>query len=244
MKTFLKIAGGFVVLFVLVRLCSGTPPTETANTEEKKQQPKNATIPAYTIIQETPIPASGRTTVDIEIQVPLTKEQLTAIALQLRETRQKYDRVWISYYLSFQKRGSSAWATAQFTPELSVEILGATDLALAELEAYTPEGTVLASWREYDRETPKRIFWARRGKKELLVFVYARGTAIAPIEKAIIPKPVRSKSMENGTIVLDDTESGETYFISSSDNSLSMYSGIDQRKFGQAISEQVYQQKR
>ena len=112
-----------------------------------------------------------------------------------------------------------------------------TSVAVAELEKYSPSGSVLASWKEYDRETPKRIFFIKKGSKLFLTFVYAR-SSLSPNEMAILSMPVTAHKEEGVTILSQKGESsnGETYIIDANGN-LSMHSGIDGRQFGTGMRE-------
>lgn len=83
----------------------------------------------YRILKEDSFLTYKRS-LDIEVQpantgLP-TKLQLTELAKQLysQYEGEKYDRVFICYYLPGMVLNSGAWATSHFNPDLEVRILG------------------------------------------------------------------------------------------------------------------------
>lgn len=65
------------------------------------------------------------------IQIQLSKKEsksgLKKIALNLRDERKSFEKLWISFFLpdlSPDKDGNGAWAIASFTPKLEIQILG------------------------------------------------------------------------------------------------------------------------
>jgi len=56
----------------------------------------------------------------------LPKNEIREIALNIREDRESYDKVWITFFVPEQlpdKDGNGAWASASFTPNLEIMIL-------------------------------------------------------------------------------------------------------------------------
>lgn len=86
--------------------------------------------------------------IEIELKSKITKEQLTKIAYQIRSTRKSYDKLWIFYNIKGVANGSGAWATTHFTPSLTVEILGSTDLEDKKLKSIKFTGKVLGKWQD------------------------------------------------------------------------------------------------
>ena len=63
----------------------------------------------------------------IKLNGIMTQDELKEIALELRNTRMDYDKVWISFFqpdLLPDESGNGAWAVANFTPDLEIDILG------------------------------------------------------------------------------------------------------------------------
>lgn len=107
-----------------------------------------------------------------------------------------------------------------------------------DLVQYKPDGKVIASWKEYDRETPKRIFLLKKASKTVLLWVYDKryddGTRMQ------IEMDVRIKKIRDGIsriVPTDEFDTGEYYDITK-EGFLFMYSGIDGRQFGTGQKEQ------
>lgn len=80
----------------------------------------------YTIIEKSNL-GNIKGSIDIRLDKKVTKDFLQKFALELRKNEsKKYKSLFITYYLPGMTPGSGAWATSHFTPNLVVEILGAT----------------------------------------------------------------------------------------------------------------------
>jgi hypothetical protein len=76
--------------------------------------------------------------VEIRLDRRITSEQLESIAHKIKALNgNHYKRTFILYYLPYQKPGAGAWATTHFTPNLEVEILGATVEDAKKFRAYS-----------------------------------------------------------------------------------------------------------
>lgn len=77
-------------------------------------------------------------TVEIRLDRRISHQQLEALAHKIKALDSiSYNRLFILYYLPHQKLGAGAWATTHFTPELEVEISGATVDDVKKLQAYS-----------------------------------------------------------------------------------------------------------
>lgn len=86
-------------------------------------------------------------TIYIRLQKRLTKNTLIEIANYLKEKNKAYDNLFILYYLPGMDVNSGAWATTHFTPDLSINIIGATDQEIIELnEIKMPSGEIIGKW--------------------------------------------------------------------------------------------------
>jgi len=91
---------------------------------------RNTAIPdniEYRIISETPHDVLGKDNIDILLSREVDRVALKEIALSIRQSRMKFEKVWIFYYLPNMERGSGAWAITHFTPGLELEIIGQPD---------------------------------------------------------------------------------------------------------------------
>jgi hypothetical protein len=76
--------------------------------------------------------------VEIRLDRRITSEQLVNLAHKIKSLDgNNYDRTFILYYLPYQKIGAGAWATTHFTPNLKVEMLGATVDDVKKFRAYS-----------------------------------------------------------------------------------------------------------
>jgi hypothetical protein len=130
---------------------------------------KVATIPAdlkYTILEEKKNEALNKDNVKVELSRNVSKEELTIIANELRESRTQYEKLWIAYYLKGTPTPNVAYAVSNFTPELSVSFNGATQ---GEKEKFASaadsiDGTIIGKWREEPYTASTFIFFEKNGK--------------------------------------------------------------------------------
>ncbi len=121
----------------------------------------------YTVIEKSNL-GSIKGSIDIRLEKKATKEFLRKLALKLREAEpQKYDRLFITYYLPGMTPGSGAWAISHFNPNLVVKILGTTIEEEKVLKSGSGDfsGEIIGEWLD---ESPyagaKYTFFKRNGK--------------------------------------------------------------------------------
>lgn len=81
---------------------------------------------SYKIIE---VNRHGTTKCDLTIRLnkKVSPDTLRKLAIELRDKEpKKYERMFITYYLTGMTVGSGAWATTHFNPNLEVKILGLT----------------------------------------------------------------------------------------------------------------------
>lgn len=119
-------------LFLLSSCDQSVNITSDSEKKQEKTFPQTEEISEdfYKIIKETKNvnPAFGinKCNIDIELKEKILADKLELVAIKLRETRKTFDKLWISFYLPGMKVDAGAWAIANFTPNLKVEILGTT----------------------------------------------------------------------------------------------------------------------
>lgn len=59
---------------------------------------------------------------DIRIQDRLSEQELSKVANKIKDKTPEVDSVFINYYLPCMKIGNGAWASARFSPDLSVTV--------------------------------------------------------------------------------------------------------------------------
>jgi hypothetical protein len=104
----------------------------------------------YTILSEDQNPALGKSNVEVQLAAKVDEVRLKRIALDLREDRKEFDKLWLFYYLPGMEVGRGAWATTHFTPELEVVIIGNTKEQEVQVktEAVAADENVLGKWYE------------------------------------------------------------------------------------------------
>ena len=170
----------------------------------------------YEIIDEETNDKVSKCNLNIRLNKKVDKAVLKDIALTLQEDRKKFENLWIFYLLPDMEPGAGAWATTHFTPELEVEILGATEQEDKKLdETPLPEGKIVGQWRD---DTPMienvKIIYKADDKLKIQT-TYKDGSQSD--DKLI-------KKKENGKTRYDfaDNPHGE-YFIVEDNGNLGMY---------------------
>lgn len=76
--------------------------------------------------------------VEIRLDRRITYQQLETLAHKIKALdTNRYDRTFMLYYLPHQRVGAGAWASTHFTPNLKVEMLGATVDDVKKFRAYS-----------------------------------------------------------------------------------------------------------
>lgn len=185
----------------------------------------------YSIINEDTDKAFNKTSLEIRLKEELNQADLKNIALEIRESRSDYDKVWIFYFLPGQEPGNGAWATTHFKPELNVEILGATKEASSEMNITKVTGEILNSWFENDAMLPNKKYLVKENGKFFIKSIYSKSKLAG--DGGEIKQEVFEKKMKNGTTKYDyQNDFGEYYLIEKNGN-LGMYNE-DSGKFKEA----------
>ena len=133
---------------------------------EKEKEPALPSDLKYTILSEKVNNKLNKDNVDVELTRNITKEELTVIANELRETRKQYDKLWIAYFLKGTDTRNLAYAVSNFTPELSVSISGATRDQKDRFAwaADSVDGKIIGKWREEAFTASTFVFFEKNGK--------------------------------------------------------------------------------
>lgn len=59
---------------------------------------------------------------DVRIKDQLSEQDLSLVSNKIKDESPVVDNIFISYYLPCMKIGNGSWATARFTPELSLSV--------------------------------------------------------------------------------------------------------------------------
>ena len=212
-------------LFVLTS-CGGNSTTTNEQKVEASSSQSDNGIPTdltYTILEETPNEAISKCNLDILLSRKINKNELTALAKELRSTREQFNHLWIGYTLKNMKVGSGAWATTHFTPELEVQILGATaeeEKEQNEVSKNVAGGKTIGQWFEQQATSATYVYY-EKDKKFYMKTVFK--------DKSSMESEVKKKKVKNG-LRLNDTENthGE-YYIITDNGDLEFYNKEDKK---------------
>jgi hypothetical protein len=189
---------------------------------EKKFPEVEAIIPRleqikskYIIINEKKDLILRKSNLNIRLHNKVDKNTLKDIALSLRCFRRGYDRLWIFYYLPNQPLESACWATSHFTPDLEIEIMGATNDDIQRLKIVQVKYKVIGKWLNTSTYTGCSIIVYEKGNKNFMKITYKDGSSL---NQEIMIK------QENGKTRYDmiGNKHGE-YYIIENDKTLGMY---------------------
>lgn len=207
-----------ILIFLLLNIVSCND-SKTNNDSKNKIDVTNTESNEvnYKILKETKYEGIRKVNIEIKLEAPITKEQLTDIALKLKEDREDFDKLFIFYFLSENGNeiGQGAWATTHFHPDLNVEILGPTKESLIELESKKVSGKVIGIWRDNNEILTSKIFLVEENKKLLIKTVYAKSHYMDSSE--LVDEVI--KKIQNGLVKLDlENVHGEYYIIEENGN--------------------------
>ena len=218
-------------LFVLVSCGDNSSSTqdtkiETSTIQSDTEIPKDL---IYTILEETPNEAISKCNLDIQLSRKINKKELTALANELRSTREQYNHLWIGYTLENMKVGSGAWATTHFTPNLEVQILGATadeEKELNELSRNIEGGKILGQW--FEQLSASTYVYYEKNRKSYMKTVFK--------DKSSMESEVKKKNVKNG-VRLDDPENTHGEYRIIADNGNLEFYNKENKKFatGQSV---------
>lgn len=162
-------------------------------------------------------------TIEIELKEKVSKDTLIAIGDEIHATRKSYDKVWMLYYVPRMKPGSgAAWATTNYTPGLSVEIIGSTkkEEVMQKDGAIKVDGDVIGEY--YSQQLSISHIVYERNHTIYMKMICADGS------KA--DYKMRKRKVANGTR-LDYTDKGMVgeYFILNKSDQLEFYNAENKR---------------
>ena len=179
----------------------------------------------WKITKEEPNNILSKNNREVHLNKKIDKKVLQEIAMEIREDRTQYDRLWIFYYIPNMTEGM-AWATTHFTPNLEINIIGSTENQDIQTSTTTDiEGEILNKWRsEKSLMGGTLILFKNLSQKKTMRITFKDGSKM---ESEIV------ESNLNGKIKYqDDNENGEYYIVESNGN-LGLYG--KNGKFEEAI---------
>jgi len=214
-----------ITLFVFLALlisCNDKPKTDNQKTDKSKFD--------YTIINEDEDRAINKTSVEIRLKEEISEADLRNIALEIKNDRKVYDKVWVFYFLPGQEPGNGAWATTHFKPELNVEIIGATKEATTEMNTTKVTGEILNSWFENDAMLSNTKFLVKENGKLFMKSIYPKSKLAG--DGGEMKEEVFEKKLKGGIIRYEYKNIHGEYYLIEKNGNLGLYD--DSGKFKEA----------
>lgn len=179
----------------------------------------------WEITKEEPDEALSKDNIEVKLNKKVDEQILKEIALEIREERKQYDRLWIFYHIPDMTRGM-AWATTHFTPHLEAQIMGSTEIEDQETSKTADiDGEILGRWRSEKSLMGAALILYKNPEGKLMMRVAFKDGS--KMDSEILESTQKGKTRYQG-----DNEHGEYYILESNGN-LGMY-GSD-GKFDEAI---------
>jgi len=130
----------------------------------------------YNILSVERNPALSKVNIEVRLLHKLDEAELRRIALQIKAAHRGYDKTWVFYYLPGMKIGAGAWATTHFTPELEIQVLGASQVQeeASKKQAASITGKIVGRWYE-EQYTHSSLVIYRRDSAYRLRIVFDNG---------------------------------------------------------------------
>lgn len=189
---------------------------------------KNSNVPndvQWKITKENPNTNLSKNNIEVHLNKKVDQKVLQEIAMEIREDRTQYDRLWIFYYIPNMTEGM-AWATTHFTPNLEINIIGSTENQDMQTSKTTDiEGEVLNKWRsEKSLMGGTLVLFKNLSQKKIMRITFKDGSKM---DSEIVESNIKGK-----TKYQDDNENGEYYILELNGN-LGLYG--KNGKFDEAI---------
>ncbi|MGO4920636.1 hypothetical protein [Maribacter spongiicola] len=184
----------------------------------------------YILISEVTDRAFNKTSIEIQLKEELSEADLKNIALEIKGSRDDFDKIWIFYFLPDQEPGNGAWATTHFKPELNVKILGATKEASVKMNTTKVTGEIVHSWFENDPMLPNNKYLVKENDKLYMKSIYAKSKLAG--DSGEMKEEVFINKLKNGTTRFDYKNNHGEYYLIEKNGNLGLYD--DSGKFMEA----------
>jgi hypothetical protein len=179
----------------------------------------------WEITKEEPNEALSKNNIEVKLNKKVDEQILKEIALEIREDRKQYDKLWVFYHIPDMTSGM-AWATTHFTPELEVEIIGSTETEDQETSKTADiDGEILGKWRSEKSLMGAALFLFKNSEGKLMMRITFK-------DGGTMDSEIVETTQDGKTKYQDSNEHGEYYILESNGN-LGMY-GND-GKFDEAV---------
>jgi hypothetical protein len=161
----------------------------------------------------------------VELNTRKSKAELMDIANDIRSTRKKYSKLWISYYVFGIKDHTTSWASTNFTPDLNVEILGASEEEIRKMNSVPVPTGKIGKWQDERPLAESGIILFTKDNK-----VYMRRSLR---DGSFVDKEFVKKSQGGKIIFMDKNDTNNGYFSIEKNGNLGMYG--ESGKYSEAI---------
>ncbi|HDZ07079.1 hypothetical protein LCGC14_0166840 [marine sediment metagenome] len=184
----------------------------------------------YIIINEDTDRVFDKTSIEIQLKEELSEADLKKIALEIKDRRSEYHKLYIFYFLPDQEPGNGAWATSHFKPELKVEILGATKEDSSKMNTTKVTGEILNSWFENDPMLPNKKYLVKENDKLYMKSIYAKSKLAG--DGGEMKEEIFINKLKDGSTRYDYKNNHGEYYLIEKNGNLGLYD--DSGKFMEA----------
>ncbi|REH01839.1 DUF2971 domain-containing protein [Flavobacterium aquicola] len=117
----------------------------------------------------------SKANITIEIESYIDEKSIKWLAKKIKEEMFKNaERVFIFFYLKGDSIKNLAWATAHFSPEFEIKILGAKKENIEDLDKVIVIGNILETWEDNFSVTPCKYFLVNENGKLFMKSFFAK----------------------------------------------------------------------
>lgn len=170
------------------------------------------------VLNETKNDSLRKVVVNIELTEKIKEKELKKIAKKIRkfEDKDKYDKIWIFYFIKGTKEGSGAWATTHYSPDLEIKIIGATakEEEKSKNALDNVQGEIIGKWYEEQYISSSIVLYKNNGLIQAKT-IFKNGQEIL--------ETLEEQKVSNGTKYFDKNNVQGEYFIVLKSGDLGFY---------------------
>jgi hypothetical protein len=177
-RTKFNIVVPYLIWFSMLNIYSCTPSRRDNDRDTKAFASNEVSLPKYEIESKDFSKPLSKASIDIRLEKQTNEEQIRAIAHRIKQTFPGYDKYFIFYWLPEMELGTGAWATSHFTPNLIVNIIGASAEEESKMKGtdLMPEGEIIGKWYDGRAGVEKTIVIYKVGKQFKYRDIYPDGS--------------------------------------------------------------------
>jgi hypothetical protein len=167
-----------LVLFCFTTLLSCAPANKEKNETAESSTSDKGSPPAFVVENKEFSSPLSKASIDIRLEGQITESEVQAIARKIKQDFPGYDKYFIFYWLPGMHLGTGAWATSHFTPNLTVNMIGATAAEESKMKSkdLMPEGEVIGKWYDGRAGVEKTIVIYKTGTQYKYRDIYSDGS--------------------------------------------------------------------